>query len=505
VARGHRRRSHQFGLELRGVVDRDLEKPVTDEQSARLERGLSLLSALLLLLLIAVPIYLIPHHLPLNYNEGWNAYFAQAALRGEPLYPSSQAYLVNNYPPLSFFVVGLLGRLLGDDIIAGRLLSLASFILLGLGIFRLQRWIGARPGLAMLGTLQTMLAIYALRSSAMAMDDPQFLAQLLVIAGTLMLLAQIGRETIIGLVSSAVLIVAGGLVKHNVISLPIAVCVWLCLQQRRSALRFLPTLAAVGGLAVATLAAIWGHRVFDSVLRHDRIITLEVALARARFLVLYAIPYYALTVYACFRLRRQPAFWLVALYLLLATAVGFWMLSGEGTALNVLYDLVIALGLGTTAFVLCLQQDLDEKPNGVAAVAAAKLVLLIPIVVWVVFIQRGTTTRDLDLLAHEKDWTRLIRQLSQSTRPTACETLSLCYWAGQPAEIDFFNFGEKLRTGAMTDTDFRARIERGDYGYVEVEPTSPRLPTPTADWLASHYMIVDGIDNQALLLAPQDR
>ena len=34
-------------------------------------------------------------------NEGWNAYHADAAMRGLPLYPPNDGLVANNYPPLS--------------------------------------------------------------------------------------------------------------------------------------------------------------------------------------------------------------------------------------------------------------------------------------------------------------------------------------------------------------------------------------------------------------------
>ena len=39
-------------------------------------------------------------------NEGWNAYHADAAMGAAPLYPPTDTLIVNNYPPLSFYVVG---------------------------------------------------------------------------------------------------------------------------------------------------------------------------------------------------------------------------------------------------------------------------------------------------------------------------------------------------------------------------------------------------------------
>lgn len=44
-------------------------------------------------------------------NEGWNAYFADAAMGKMPLYPSASQLITNNYPPLSFYIVGSIGRL----------------------------------------------------------------------------------------------------------------------------------------------------------------------------------------------------------------------------------------------------------------------------------------------------------------------------------------------------------------------------------------------------------
>jgi hypothetical protein len=49
-------------------------------------------------------------------NEAWNAYFADAAMGKMPLYPSTAQLITNNYPPLSFYVAGLGGRLVGDPV-----------------------------------------------------------------------------------------------------------------------------------------------------------------------------------------------------------------------------------------------------------------------------------------------------------------------------------------------------------------------------------------------------
>ena len=51
-----------------------------------------------------------PRRIPLNYNEGWNAYHTAGVLAGQPLYPSPAGLVLTNYPPLSFYFVAAAGR-----------------------------------------------------------------------------------------------------------------------------------------------------------------------------------------------------------------------------------------------------------------------------------------------------------------------------------------------------------------------------------------------------------
>ncbi len=81
-------------------------------------------------------------HVPFDPNEGWNAYFAQAAAATGSPYPAAQSLMINNYPPLSFYLVGALARLTGDAVIAGRIVALASLFALALGIETAARRMG---------------------------------------------------------------------------------------------------------------------------------------------------------------------------------------------------------------------------------------------------------------------------------------------------------------------------------------------------------------------------
>ncbi|MET4501940.1 hypothetical protein ABIB70_008139 [Bradyrhizobium sp. F1.2.8] len=49
------------------------------------------------------------------FTESWNAYWQDAAAAQAPLYPAPESLIGNIYPPLSFYAVGLLGKVLHVD------------------------------------------------------------------------------------------------------------------------------------------------------------------------------------------------------------------------------------------------------------------------------------------------------------------------------------------------------------------------------------------------------
>jgi hypothetical protein len=77
---------------------------------------------------LVVQFFELPLHILKSVNEGFNAYFARRAMDGIILYPRPPEMLMNNYPPLSFYIIGPLGKLMGDYIIAGRIISVVSFL-----------------------------------------------------------------------------------------------------------------------------------------------------------------------------------------------------------------------------------------------------------------------------------------------------------------------------------------------------------------------------------------
>jgi hypothetical protein len=97
-----------------------------DSQTAEVhaERWLRLAVAIFLIMAVLYGAWIVWRmFLPLELedNEPWNGWQAQAAMGARALYPAKDALIVNNYPPLSFYLVGGLSRVLSvSPIFAGR-------------------------------------------------------------------------------------------------------------------------------------------------------------------------------------------------------------------------------------------------------------------------------------------------------------------------------------------------------------------------------------------------
>ena len=163
----------------------------TDGKSHRVSLLILILS--LLAALSAVwPAYRAFVNVEIDINEGWNAYFADAALGRMPLYPSRDQLITNNYPPLSFYIVGGLGRLIGDTVLAGRLLSLAAVAALAVMAALAIKRLGGNATAAAVGALYFLATMCRFFTDYVGMNDPQLLAQAVMSVGFLMFLRRRG-------------------------------------------------------------------------------------------------------------------------------------------------------------------------------------------------------------------------------------------------------------------------------------------------------------------------
>ena len=404
-------------------------------------------------------------HVPLDPNEGWNAYHAMAAMSGSPLYPGSENYLVNNYPPLSFYIVGALGRSIGDYIVAGRIISLLSLGVVAFGIFAASTRMGCKRAEAMFAALCFVGGMLTF-TDYVGMDDPQMLAHAVAIVGFLMLLQK--PRSMSQLCAAGLLFVLSVFIKHNVIVMGMAMFVWLTVYDRRSALRLAAFASIFLLIGLLLFRLFYGITLFSQ-LNSPRTYALEDMWGGLRnWLYWGLIPLTASAALAWSRWTDKYVRLCV-----FASAIGIGsgalFLGGAGVDANVLFDADIALSLGIALF-------LNRLSGGWrSAIAAGAFVA--PLIL-AGGLSPGDDEQDLSaLLRPMRSEARLAQRdiafLQGRKGPALCEMLSFCYWAGKPAAVDVFNVGEEFDAGTRSDIALSSMIATRHFAVIQFDPDSP--------------------------------
>lgn len=390
---------------------------MTPRLAERLVWGASAALALVALILLVRNILAIPAHVPLDPNEGWNAAHALAAMAGHGLYPPPQALMVNNYPPLSFCLIGAFTRHGGDVLIAGRWVALAAYLATGAGIAAALRRMDCRPRAILLGTL-FFAALLLITSDYVGMDDPQLLGHAMQLGALLLLL----RDRFF---ASALLFALSLFIKHNLLAMPLAAGLWLLVQDRRAGAVFLLwwLAFALSGLVLFQLG--FGTSLITQLAspRLSSLANLGAAVTRLWWVVL---PVLAMAGVWPDRYSLFCSFYAGA-----ALLSGLVFAAGDGVDANAFFDLGIALSLALGLVV--------ERGRWPILAAASALPLL-------VFLAVTFHDNNFFFTRHfARTSIRDIAFLKSRNGPALCDQLSLCLWAGKGAEVDVFNVGEAIK------------------------------------------------------------
>lgn len=405
----------------------------------------------------------LPAHASHNINEGWNAGHLARAWGPGLLYPAPDALIANNYPPLSFWLIGLVQPLVGDSIIAGRLVSLASEAAVGAVTFLLVRRLTGARDWAVAGALFFAGFAVTLLRGYLAMNDPQWLAQALMAGALVLLVPRAASERPMPgrVAAAAVLTVAGGLVKHNLVAVPIAVTLWLFVAERRSFLIWAITGTALVTAACAALFAIWGRDVFLDVLGPARSYSALRMAAHGVPLLLLAAPGLLAARPLLDHWREDPRRLLPLFLLAVAIPTAILQRSGDGVDINATFETVVALAIAVP--VGCSLRA--ERPGRWFALALLPACALVPVAL--LADARELTGRG----AAERDWRPFIQRIAAARGPVACDDQALCHWAGRRSALDFFAMKQRLLKGDVPT--LRIALDRHAFALIAMRGDNP--------------------------------
>ena len=446
----------------------------------------------LLIALLCIPvtalIYRSTLRVPINYNEGWNAYYTTFVLEGRPLYYPPAASFTNNYPPLSFLIVAPLAALMGDALFAGRVVAWLAFGVVTLCIAGILKRFNGDSVAAMFGAAVFASYMVVNYDIYVGMDDPQMAAHAFMLLGLYVYVRR--GDAAWSSVAAAILMCCGLFTKHNIVSLPIAVAIWLAVYDRRACLRFVGAGALSAAVGLAACAGLFGLNFVASILAsrpYDPV--------RAwRHVVEWTVPMEVpliMSALTCVPGLRDRYANLFTGYVLVSLAVGAAASGGDATNFNLFFDVVIAFALAVGHLLARLQ-----SVNGVS-VSSLRL-WVIAAYAFSAFVTAGFVISREALLIRpwiaaqarlKAESSGLIQQLVDHPGPALCEQLALCYWSGKRFEVDPLNFTWGVTAGTKDLGAELQRVASGYYGIIVIRSRESFLPPQLVEEIKSDYRL----------------
>ena len=472
-------------------------------RGAAMQRGATVLVlvsvallALAILLCLGAELFTLTAPILKNYNEGWNAYHAASAMQApRTLYPGPQSLLTNNYPPLSFFIVGAASKLTGlDAIIAGRLVAFVSTLGIGLCLGFAARQMGCSAAKAAVAALLFWAAPWVIVKFS-AMDDPQMLGNLLDAVALVLILR--APRTILSIALAALFLTLAEFVKPLYVTLPLALLAWLFVYERRSAWKLagFGLLFAVIGYGVTALAL---HVELLSQLFSPRVFVWSRLTGQpGQWLLVEGLPFAAAL--ALFRRKTDGYAFFAALYAALAFALAVIFSGGDGVSASQMMDVSMATTLGAALWLHHNQAARWPLPAfGFVAGFQAVMLVLAFLGIWALrpslpdlMGTRYATGYDTAIIARHKD-------------PVLCETLALCYWAGRVPQVDAFGISQAFQRGVRPQSDLTRLLDAHAFSMIQLAPRS-LFASPSPLWpaiLRNYYL--EHQDKNGLFLIPRD-
>ncbi|WBO22783.1 hypothetical protein [Sphingomonas abietis] len=475
---------------------------------ARLFRILAWLCLIILVLSLLPPLAGMFIHVSNDYGEGWSAYWSRAAVGGGVLYPVSNTLIANNYPPLFFYADGYLGSLVGDNIFAGRIIAFLSLLAVAAIIGRIVHMLGSPVRWAWMSALLFLLFATVDFREFVGVSNPQWPGQAVALSSLLLLLRveprRLGARDI---VPAAAIMVVAGLIKHNQIALPLSVTAWLLLYNRRALLIWCLSGALFAGAAVALLAACFGNAIFLELFGFKRTTDFQnfldgfVTVADLAGLIVVALV-------ASRSLRRDPRAMLLLIFAALGTVSGLGQRMGAGVFLNAHFDGLIGLVLVCGAFLGLAAEKATPGGPDIRARSRWLLLALAPLLLFAPLNVTRTIGRLIAIPKQQRAWAGMIDGVRSAQGPVLCEMLAVCYWADRPVGIDFFAYGQRLRTGtdprplerAIGERRLAAMVIDRNQHYFR---GSGRLPEPLPRLIERNYAVVLTAKRDLALMVPR--
>ena len=424
--------------------------------------GVMALSMAVILLLVGL-IFRMGYYFQIDYNEGWNVYHSSEAIAGNSLYSDRATLTPINYPPLSFYVVGYAGKILHNPLLAGRIISLLSLLIISLEVGAVVGML-SRDNFSTFFSIIHCLGLYMVYARGyIAMNDPQMLGHVLVLMALIIYLKDRSKLIIV-----AFLCCLGLFTKHSLLPVPIAITLDILINSRKDFFKWIAVCLAISGSFLALISITLGSELIYQVLAPrgfdpQNIIVWMSRLGFPMFInLLLTLPwlYYA---------GKNKINIIAPMYMLISIIWGVYAIGGIGTDVNMFFDFFISLSIasGMSLFLINVKvQSLGEGKHLIHILAP--LILGIGILAGAAKLYPRNYTF-YQYSERENAFLTDVSYLSSKTGPVICYNILLCHAAGHSFIYDPFLVTEGILSGRFQEDEILSRLEAGYYQVVQLE------------------------------------
>ncbi len=413
---------------------------------------------LVVLILLAAPLTRMFYRFSITYNEGWTVYHSDAVSKGKQIYDTKDPFTPVVYPPLFFYLEGLIGKLLGNFLMIGRILSflglICTSILAALIVRRFSRNVigSIFAGIFFCGS------VAAIASQYVAMNDAQLFAHVLSAAG---MSSYLRSRKDSSLWPAALLITAALFTKHNLIAVPAAISIDLLLRSKWDFLKWFLFLSIFVAAFTILTFIFAGPGFIDQVIA-GRYISIQKMFAQTRQFGTFALIPLLASILWCAKSWKNRDERILILWLLFSIVVGIITASGFGTAMNMFFEafLCLAVILGISI------SNMNPLPQ-----ALLPLILFLPIESAAISEIQTALNKNLQsrFAKQQADFHSDVQFLKDQSGSTVCGNLLLCFDAVKPLEFDPFNVSQRIITGRMKEDDAAQLFEKGRFRIVQIK------------------------------------
>jgi hypothetical protein len=415
------------------------------------------LAALVMVIMLLAPISRMMASGSINYNEGWNAYHQQTASQGKPLYGEAPKFITNNYPPISFHLVGLASRLTGNVNQTGRWVAFGSLVLLTVLCGAIVHHFTASMPLAIFTAFNAVIWIAFYRADRIGMNDPQLLGMVFSFLGLYLYIRSPDNSG--WLVLSALIFAISLLTKHNLLALPAAVGLHLLLKKNWK------DVALWGGTIVASSVFLLGlSQWYDGPYFFAHLVAARSMKGWLIRITEYAMTFQLPLVIAVVWALRDGVVTMrhiLVLCLLFANVVAFVFAGGIGVDRNIFFDSMFSMVIiGSLVFAVIAPYAARLRQRGLLLGAllfapSAGVALGIPLI-----LRTDWSSWKLNMVSdHAQESAFVTGVLRSQAGPALCEDLLLCFHAGKALLYEPFFVFNSLKVGRLQESELVALVE----------------------------------------------